>query len=134
MVRRHEEVPRDQDPHAEIMALALAYRRGALEQRELYGLMFERAVPSFRPDEQDIRYAMRSLDRVQDAVTRAIGPHRRSRDPHTVTVRLWAVVHGLASLELRGALLTLSRPPPAGTTRSPAVTAGLFPGILRRAP
>jgi AcrR family transcriptional regulator len=103
MVHLHEQVPINADPIAEIGQLALAYRRGALEQRELYGLMFERAAPGFRPDEADIVFAMRSLDRVHQAVTRAIG-RRRRLDPEVISRQLWALVHGLASLELRGYL------------------------------
>jgi hypothetical protein len=47
---------------------------------------------------------MRSLDRVHQAVTRAIG--RRHLDPDVISRQLWALVHGLASLELRGYLAT----------------------------
>src|SRR5215475_1257673 len=102
MVRLHEQVPVNRDPLAEIEQLALAYRQGAIEQRELYGLMFERAAPGFEPDKQDIAFAERSLERVRQAVRRAIG--RRRMDATVVSHQLWALVHGLASLELRGVL------------------------------
>jgi AcrR family transcriptional regulator len=102
MVRRHEQVPINRDPRVEIEQLALAYRRAALERKELYGLMFERAAAGFRPDRDDVAFAMRSLERVEQAVGRALGG--RPRDVETVTLQLWALVHGLASLELRGAL------------------------------
>src|SRR6476661_4563994 len=48
MVRLHERVPVNPDPLAVIGELALAYRHAALEQRELYGLMFERAATGFQ--------------------------------------------------------------------------------------
>jgi AcrR family transcriptional regulator len=128
MVRLHEQVPRRDDPLAEIQALAVAYRRGALEQRELYALMFERAVPSFCPDEEDIAYALRSLARVEDAVTRAIALRPRDqRDPHLVTLQLWAVVHGLASLELRGALGDQTAAASHWQDTTSAIIRGLFP-------
>ena len=126
MVRLHEAVPRQANPIAEILALALAYRQGALEHPELYGLMFERAVPAFCPDDDDIAYAMRSLARVEDAVTRALRERRRRRDPHQVTLQLWAVVHGLASLELRGALGDPATAEASWRDTVAAVTTGLF--------
>jgi AcrR family transcriptional regulator len=102
MVRLHEQVPVNRDPLVEIEQLALAYRQGATEQRELYGVMFERAAPGFQPDQNDIAFAERSLDRVRQAVRRAIG--RRRMDAEVASHQLWAMVHGLASLELRGVL------------------------------
>jgi AcrR family transcriptional regulator len=127
MVRRHEEVPRQQDPVAEILPLALAYRRAALEQRELYGLMFERAAPAFQPDQQDITYAMRSLERVVDAVARAVALHGLEDDPLSVATGLWGVVHGLASLELHGFLGDPQAAQLIWRRTITAATTGLFP-------
>lgn len=126
MAQLHEEVPRQDDPLAEILCLAMAYRRAALEQRELYGLMFERTVPSFSPDGEDIVFAMRSLERVQDAVARAIGPGQ-GRDPRTVALQMWAVVHGLASLELKGVYGEPEAAVSCWHEAVSAMTAGLFP-------
>jgi AcrR family transcriptional regulator len=126
MVRLHEAVPRQANPVAEIRALALAYRRAALEYPELYRLMFERAVPVLSPSDDDIAYAMRSLARVEDAVTRALRQHRRRRDPRQVTLQLWAVVHGLASLELRGALGDPATAEASWRDTVAAMTTGLF--------
>jgi AcrR family transcriptional regulator len=126
MVRLHEAVPRQANPVAEIRALALAYRQAALEYPELYRLMFERAVPVFSPSDDDVAYAMRSMARVEDAVTRALRQHRRRRDPRQVTLQLWAVVHGLASLELRGALGDPASAEASWRDTIAAVTAGLF--------
>src|SRR5689334_10960657 len=44
MSRRYDEVPQLADAMAELVELGQAYRRASLEQRDLYGLMFERAV------------------------------------------------------------------------------------------
>lgn len=127
MVTLHERVRRRPDARAEIIALALAYRQGALEQRDLYGLMFERAVPSFRPDEAEITYAMRSLGRVQQAVERAVVQYGSSRDPGQTARQLWAVVHGLASLELRGVFGPPAHAEAVWRDTIAAVLAGLFP-------
>ncbi|HEY7046112.1 MAG TPA: TetR/AcrR family transcriptional regulator [Jatrophihabitantaceae bacterium] len=126
MVRRHEAVPRQANAVAEIQALALAYRQAALEYPDLYRLMFDRVVPVSSPSDPDVAYAMRSMARVEDAVTRALRQRRRRRDPHQVTLQLWAVVHGLASLELRGALGDPATAEASWRDTVAAVTAGLF--------
>lgn len=126
MVRLHEAVPRQANPVAEIRALALAYRQAALEYPERYRLMFERAVPVFAPSDDDVACAMRSMARVEDAVTRPLRQHRRRRDPRQVTLQLWAVVHGLASLELRGALGDPATAEASWPDTVAAVTTGLF--------
>ncbi|HEY8718648.1 TetR/AcrR family transcriptional regulator [Pengzhenrongella sp.] len=105
MVERHELVARFDDPLEEILALALAYRAGAMAHPSLYGLLFPGSVPEFRSGRQDARYARRSFDRVRATVERGIlAGTFPSRDPVATTVGLWAAVHGLASLELLGVL------------------------------
>ena len=127
MVRRHEEVPKTADPVGEIALLAQAYRQGALDQPDLYALRFERRTSPVAFAPEDVAYAMRSFDRVQDAVVRAIEQRRlRDRDPALMTRQLWAVVHGLASLELRGALGPPVEADKAWQSTVHAVTTGLF--------
>jgi AcrR family transcriptional regulator len=107
MRRHHEAVPAGQDPVAEIWPLALAYRTGALEQASLYEFYLG-GVPSTArpaPTAQDRALSWRSFERVLDTVRRCVACGRfPGRDPHGVTMELWALVHGLASLELRGFL------------------------------
>lgn len=103
--RLHQAVPASEDPVVELLPLALAYRQSALEQPNLYGLLFERAVPGFCPTQEDAEYAKRSLYRVLDTVRRCIRLGRfPDADPVATTTQMWAMVHGLASLELQGAL------------------------------
>lgn len=104
LVQLHEQVPRRADAATEIAPLAAAYRRAALEHRDLYGLMFERLVPSFCPSETDLAFALRGQHRVRDAVERALRQRGLRGDPDHITRQLWAIAHGLASLELRGML------------------------------
>ena len=105
MTARHEAVPVRDDPVTEILDLALAYRSGALEEAELYNLYLGRAAPELVPDPDDLALAFRSFDRVLATLQRcARAGQLGGRDPQDVTHELWALVHGLASLELLGLL------------------------------
>nr|WP_290650369.1 TetR/AcrR family transcriptional regulator [Aquisalimonas sp.] len=91
------------DAEAELCALALAYRGSALSQRHLYTVMFACPLPEFVPTDEDQQLALGTLERLRTAVRRhqrAFGRH----DVEAVTLQLWALAHGLASLELQGAL------------------------------
>ena len=104
MRRQHEDVPECEDPVEEITALALGYRRAALEHPHAYGL-FMGMVPGFRATRDDRDLATRSLRRVLAALTRFVDAGVfPDREPRALGMQLWAQVHGLASLELQGHL------------------------------
>jgi AcrR family transcriptional regulator len=103
MRRHHEAVPEQDDPVAEIPQLALAYRAAALEQPNLYGLYLGSVGAEFDAQTQALSY--RSLERVLRALRRAVESGRfPEREPMDIGRQLWALVHGLASLELKGFL------------------------------
>ena len=94
-------VPLGADPVADLVALGRAYRDAALSDPHLYEVMFggtlsageqwwAAAAPIFRP----------VVDLVERAV--ATGALRPGTEPATVSLALWATVHGLVSLRLRG--------------------------------
>jgi len=103
MRRHHEAVPVDEDPIRELKTLAGAYRAAAREQPALYRLYVGSSEVS--PTEDDLALALRSFQRVQEAIGRAVAMKLfPDRDVDTLGRQLWAVVHGLASLELAGCL------------------------------
>jgi hypothetical protein len=104
-MRRHiDAVPNDPDPARELDALAAAYRAWALENPALYNF-FIVGGPEMRPNEQDMAYGFRTFQRLGTAIGRAAEAGMfPGRDLESVGRQLWAVVHGLASLELAGAL------------------------------
>jgi AcrR family transcriptional regulator len=104
MARHHEAVPVTDNPLGEIVPLALAYRAAALEQADLYDLIF--APPSAQtPASEYPAGIQRSVGRVEDSIRRAIAVGQLAPVEDRVHFRgLWALVHGLTSLELRGAL------------------------------
>lgn len=104
MRRHHEDVPESEDPLTEFTALALGYRRAALEHPHAYDL-FMGTVPGFHPLAADRELAARSLRRVLAALDRFVSAGAfPDRDPRALGMQLWAQVHGLATLELHGHL------------------------------
>jgi AcrR family transcriptional regulator len=104
MRRQHEDVPESDDPLQEITALALGYRRAALEHPHAYSL-FMGTVPGFRATEDDRALATRSLLRVLSALTRFVDAGVfPGQYPRALGMQLWAQVHGLATLELQSHL------------------------------
>jgi AcrR family transcriptional regulator len=105
MRRHHDAVPVRDDPVGEIAELAFAYRAAAREHAALYPLYLGRAPHNLRPTAEDIAGAFASQERVLDAVRRAVGSGRfPGREPEAIVAQLWALVHGLASIELCGYL------------------------------
>lgn len=97
----------EEDPVAHLRALALAYRQSAITQPHLYDVMFACPFPEFVPDDDDQQLALGTLERVRAALrhhvhTGALAGH----DPDRLTIQVWALAHGLASLELQEALGT----------------------------
>jgi AcrR family transcriptional regulator len=107
MVRHHEAVVATDDPISEFLPLALAYRAAALEQADLYEMLYTpRVVAGSAPIEYP-QQVQRTIGRVADTIHRAVlAGQLRSANDHEVFQGLWAIVHGLTSLELRGVLGT----------------------------
>jgi AcrR family transcriptional regulator len=101
--RRLEAVPSGGDPLARLRALADAYRDSALQSRSYYGVMFQQAIPGYRPSAASLAAAGASLAVLTDAVRACIDAGvLRAGDPRAVAEVLWAAVHGAVSLELAG--------------------------------
>ncbi len=100
----HGAVPVREDVTTELLELCLAYRNSMRRHPSLYPVIFK-GVPGFTPTEEDERVARQGLTRVVTALQRGLDEGtfvgRRAQD---MANQLWALVHGLASLELKGAL------------------------------
>jgi AcrR family transcriptional regulator len=98
-------VPRTGDPAADLLALGDAYRANARDNPHLYELMFGRPVPEFRPDAEAGRRIQPTFDALVAACARCVEAGAFApAEPYAIAVQLNAMAHGLASLELRGAL------------------------------
>ena len=92
------------DPLADILALGHAYRASALADPHLYAVMFGSPVPGFEPAPEDYAHAEATFVPLLNAVQRAIAAGLLVQaDAGIIATALWANVHGLVSLELRGA-------------------------------
>ena len=94
----------EQDPLVRIHALGNAYRQAALDRPHLYQVMFACPVPGFVPNDEDGALASSTLMVLHRAVESALASGAMRGEAESLTVGLWAIVHGLASLELIGQL------------------------------
>lgn len=98
------------DPIEDLYRLGLAYRASALDDPHFYEVMFGSARAEFSPDAESTALAASTFDPVLDAVRRAVAAGElRAAEPGDIAMSLWAIAHGMVSLELRGYL-----PPEAG--------------------
>lgn len=93
------------DPLDALVALGHAYRDTALANPHLYDLMFGAAVPGFVPDEGGRAVADAAYQPLVDGVRRCLDAAEMAGTPaERIALHLWAVSHGMVSLELAGHL------------------------------
>ncbi len=66
--------------------------------------MFGSPVPEFHPNDDDATFALSTLDMCIDAVQRCVDAGLFVGDAADMAHQMWAVIHGVTSLELRGML------------------------------
>lgn len=102
------------DPAGDLLALGLAYRDSALDDPHFYRVMFGSApAPASAPAPTPVAagdavgpepepgvHSREPFRMLEDAVGRLVPPERAAAGAY----RLWALVHGLVSLELAGLL------------------------------
>jgi AcrR family transcriptional regulator len=91
------------EPVEALAELGLAYRRAALANPHLYDLMFGRPVAAFEPDARTKDVAEATFRPLVDGVQRCMDAGAMvPGDAERVASYLWAVTHGMVSLELAG--------------------------------
>jgi AcrR family transcriptional regulator len=92
--------------------LGLAYREAALRSPNLYALMFGHEVAEVEPDEEGRHAAEEAYRPLVEAVLlcQGEGVLVPGEDPERIALHLWAVSHGMISLELIGKLPPLGDP------------------------
>jgi AcrR family transcriptional regulator len=98
------EVAPDGDPLAVLGEVGMAYRRAALASPSLYGLMFGPPPPGLEIAPADAAAAESTYLPLVEAVRRCVDAGVLRGDPEEVALHLWAVAHGMVSLELAGRL------------------------------
>ena len=104
LTEHQEAVPRTDDPLADLIALGRAYHQSAIDSPYLYDVMFGSPVPEFTPTIEDAAFALGTLGMCVDAVGRCIDAGILVGDPDAIAHQMWALIHGITSLELRGML------------------------------
>lgn len=97
------------DPLTALANLGLAYRQAALANPHLYDLMFGRPVASYEPDAETKAVADAAYRPLVDGVQRCLDAGAMVANPsdgaaERIAFYLWAVSHGMVSLELAGQL------------------------------
>jgi AcrR family transcriptional regulator len=94
------------DPLLDLRESGRAYRAAALASPHYYDVMFGHPVPEFTPDADDLAASAVTQALRERAVQRCIdaGLLVPDADARDLARWLWAVVHGLVSLELAGYL------------------------------
>ena len=99
-------IPSTGDVPADLVRVANTYRSWALANPRYYAIMFRSAVPGFSPSVASIEAARSGLTKLIDRI--AVGQARgdiasaHGYDSAEIAVWLWAMCHGMISLELDG--------------------------------
>ena len=96
--RAQSDVPMRDDPLEDLLELARAYRRWALENRNQFLVLVERITPS----QEVVAGAAGRAVPVEDRVRRAMDRGALSGPLEQVVLSLWAPVHGYTALEVAG--------------------------------
>lgn len=124
--------PRTADPRADLFAVATVYREFARTQTTLWRLMCERLIAEFEPTCEDRAEALAALlqiaERLADCLRAGLlgdhSPEEFDGRLDDLTRQFWAVLHGLAALEIRGFL----GEPDDATRRWTSTLSALFAG------
>ncbi|QFZ23289.1 TetR/AcrR family transcriptional regulator [Saccharothrix syringae] len=98
-------LPETDDPVEDIIQSGLAYRQSALADPQFYLVMFTKVVPNFEPTAEAREAADRTFLPLVRNVARAVAAGVFvEAQPEEIALGMWALVHGLVSLELIGDL------------------------------
>jgi AcrR family transcriptional regulator len=104
LTEHQEAVARTDDPLADLAALGRAYHQSAIDSPYLYDVMFGSPVPEFTPTPEDGAFALGTLAMCVEAVGRCVEAGLFTGDADDIAHQIWALIHGVTSLELRGML------------------------------
>ena len=122
-----EEAAEEEGDSLQVLAeTGRAYRRSALASPTLYGLMFGPPAAGFEPTQEDAAAAEATYRPLVDAVRRCVDDGQLVGDSESIALHLWAVAHGMVSLELAGRLPAGAEPPEIVYERSLALAAQPF--------
>lgn len=104
LVARVAEVPDTDDPLHDLTQCAVAYRANALENPQLYAVVFGSAsLGGYRLNDDERGVGLEAFGQLVDAVRRTMDAGiLRADDPAAVAGQFWSALHGFVMLELSG--------------------------------
>ena len=104
LMERVAAVPVTDDPVHDLAQVSIAYRANALENPQIYAVMFGSAsLGGYRLNEDEREVGLGAFGQLVDAVRRAMDAGRlREDDPAAVAGQFWSALHGYVMLELSG--------------------------------
>jgi AcrR family transcriptional regulator len=107
MERALAEVPAEAGPGAQLQALGRAYRGYALQNPELFRLVFTSAVVGFTPDAAELGRSRGGFDCLVETARQGVAAGVFTQlPPEVLATNCWSAVHGFVMLELTGMLHT----------------------------
>jgi len=113
---------------ADLRSMAEVYRRMAVSDPAVYGVMFTRAVPGYRASDEAARGASAALAVFVEATRAAVPAGELAVEPERGARILWVTAHGLVSLAVPGHPALLEARPELYRSGIEAVLAGFAPG------
>lgn len=125
------EVPATDDPLHDLAALGAAYRANALDNPQLYAVMFGSAsLGGYRLHDDELEEGRDTFDVLVAATQRAIDAGMlRPGDAEAIAAQLWSATHGFVMLELAG-YLSADRDPGAVDQVLMPMTAAVVAALL----
>jgi AcrR family transcriptional regulator len=121
-----------QDPFERLKAICKAYISFALENREIYDLMFISRSPmnALTKDDEKWEEGNKAFGALVWTVTECIQKgYFTGMDPEVLSFTLWSMVHGICSLEIRGRCTIISE---ANQENLPAKAGAIIIEVLER--
>lgn len=105
-LRRRLQQARDAETGAEgrLRAIGRAYREFAVDNPELFQMMFCNVIPGFRPAPATLEDTWQTFLVLADAVRETVEAGVWQGEPDQIARLLWQVVHGQSQLEVAGYL------------------------------
>lgn len=124
-------VPETDDPLADLAALGEAYRANALDNPELYAVMFGSAsLGGYRLHDDELDEGRYTYDMLVAATQRTMDAGVfRPGDANAVAAQLWSATHGFVMLELAGYLAADREPDAVDDVLNPML-AGIVTALL----
>ncbi|MGN6475411.1 MAG: TetR/AcrR family transcriptional regulator [Mycobacteriales bacterium] len=124
-------VPETDDPLADLAALGEAYRANALDNPQLYAVMFGSAsLGGYRLHDDELNEGRYTYDMLVAATQRTIDAGIfKPGDANAIAAQLWSATHGFVMLELAGYLDARQEPNAVDDVLNPMLT-GIITALL----